>query len=238
VKFDLSYSTNNETGWNFIKSITGLHCTHWKEVPVVTANKKKCRVKVIGYDSNGTSVGEGISDKPFTIEVLRVTSPNGGETFTSGDTSIIQWTTHKTIKPVAKTVLKYSTDGSTWKKIKTLIGNPGSYSWTVPSVSSTKCKVEVILKDASGANIGMDVSDKFFTIQKLYSCVLNSDCVEGEFCKKPVGQCGGGGVCTIRGDYCIQIADPVCGCDGVTYSNSYCAYVAGVSVAYSGTCIP
>ena len=165
VKFDLSYSTNNGTNWNFIKSVTGLNCTHWEEVPVVTVNKKTCRVKVIGYDSNSVKVGEDISDKPFTIDVVRVTSPNGGQTLKSGDTSTIQWTTNKTIRPVAKTVLKYTTDGTTWKAIKTLTGIPGNYLWKVPVVSSTKCKVKVILKDASGVNVGSDVSDKFFTIQ-------------------------------------------------------------------------
>jgi hypothetical protein len=165
VKFDLMYSIDNGTSWNFIKSVTGLNCTHWEEVPVVAANKKKCRVKVIGYDSIGIPVGEGISDKPFTIEVLRITSPNGGETLKSGDTATIQWTTHKTIKPVAKTVLKYTTDGSTWKSIKTVTGNPGSFDWKVPAAPSSKCKVKVILKDANGANIGTDVSDKFFMIQ-------------------------------------------------------------------------
>jgi hypothetical protein len=165
VKFDLKYSLNNGTSWNFIKTVTGLNCTHWEEIPVVTANKKKCRVKVIGYDSKGTLVGEDISDKPFTIEVLRVTSPNGGETLTSGNTSTIQWTTYKTIRAVAKTVLKYTTNGTTWKAIKTLTGNPGSFNWKVPDASSTKCKVKVILKDEDGANIGTDISNNFFTIQ-------------------------------------------------------------------------
>jgi hypothetical protein len=165
VKFDLKYSTDNGTNWNFIKSVSGLNCTHWEEVPVVTANKKKCRVKVIGYDSDGTPVGEDISDKPFTIEVLRITSPNGGETLTSGDTSTIQWTTYKIIRPVAKTKLMYTTNrGTTWNLIKTLTGNPGNYSWTVPNVSSTKCKVKVILKDAGGTKVGTDTSNKFFTI--------------------------------------------------------------------------
>jgi hypothetical protein len=165
VKFDLMYSTDNGTSWNFIKSVTGLNCTHWEEVPVVTANKKKCLVKVIGYDSNAVKVGEDISDKPFTIEVLRITSPNGGETLKSGDTSTIQWVTHKTIRPVAKTILKYTTDGTNWKTIKTLTGNPGSFNWTVPNVSSSKCKIKVILKDASGAKVGIDTSDRVFTIQ-------------------------------------------------------------------------
>jgi hypothetical protein len=164
VKFDLLYSIGNGTSWNFIKSVTGLHCTHWEKVPAVTGNKMKCRVKVIGYDSDDFKVGEGISDNPFTIEVLSITSPNGGETLKSGDTSSIQWTTHKTISPVVKTVLKYTTNGTTWKKIKTLTGNPGSYNWTVPNVSSTKCKVKVILKDAGGIEVGTDKSNKNFTI--------------------------------------------------------------------------
>ena len=165
VKFDLEYSLNNGTSWNFIKSVPGLNCTHWEEVPVVTANKKKCRVKVIGYDSNGTLVGEDISDKPFTIEVLKVTSPNGRETLKPGDTSTIQWTTYKTIRAVAKTALKYTTNGTTWKAIKTLSGNLGSFNWKVPDASSRKCKVKVILKDEDGANIGTDISNNFFTIQ-------------------------------------------------------------------------
>lgn len=165
MKFDLSYSTDNGGHWTLIKSVKGLNCTHWEEVPVVTANKKQCRVKVIGYDSNGVPIGEDISDKPFTIEVLRITSPNGGEILMSGDTSTIRWITHKTIRPVVKTVLKYTTDGTTWKKIKTLTGNLGSFNLTVPAVSSTKCKMKVILKDANGVNVATDVSDKFFTIQ-------------------------------------------------------------------------
>jgi hypothetical protein len=166
VKFDLYYSINNGTSWNFIKTVKGLHCTHWEEVPVVTANKKQCRVQVIGYDSNGTLVGEDISDKPFTIEVLRVTSPNGAETLTSDSTWTVRWVSHETIRPVVKTVLKYTTSGgATWTKIKSFTGNPESYNWIVPNVSSTKCKVKVILNDASGIIVGSDVSDKVFTIQ-------------------------------------------------------------------------
>jgi hypothetical protein len=165
VMFDLYYSMNNGASWNFIKSVTGLSCTDW-EIPVVTANKKKCRVKAIGYDSENVKLAEDISDKPFTIEVLRITSPNGGESFKSGDITTIQWTTHETIRPVAKTVLKYTTNrGASWTKIRAFTGNPGTYNWAVPNVSSTKCKVKVILKDASGINIGTDVSDKVFTIQ-------------------------------------------------------------------------
>src|SRR3989304_804962 len=150
VKFDLQYTTNG-TDWTAIKTVTGLSCISW-EVPVVTKNEKQCRVKVIAYDSNNVKIGEDTSDKPFTLEVLKLTSPNGGQTLKSGNASSMQWTTHKTIRPVAKTVLKYTTNGTAWNPIKTLTGNPGKYSWTVPPVSSTKCKVKIILKDAGGAN--------------------------------------------------------------------------------------
>ena len=165
VKFYLSYSTDNGTSWNFIKTVTGLSCAHWEEVPVVTANKKKCLVKVVGYDSANVRVGEDVSDKPFTIEVLRVTTPDGGELLKAANTWTIRWVTNKTVRPVAKTVLKYTTDGITWNPIKTLSGNPGTYNWIVPNISSTKCKVKVILKDASGVIVGSDVSEKVFTIQ-------------------------------------------------------------------------
>ena len=164
VKFDLMYSTNNGTSWNFIKNVTGLDCTKW-EVPVVALDKKKCRVKVIGYDSANVNLGGDISDKPFTIAVVTVISPNGEETVTSGGTWTIRWHTNKTIRPVAKTILKYTTDGTTWKSITALSDNPEFYLWTVPNVSSSKCKVKVVLKDSSGVIIGTDISDKFFTIQ-------------------------------------------------------------------------
>jgi hypothetical protein len=165
VKFDLKYSLNNGTSWNSIKSVIGLSCIHW-EIPVVTVNKKKCRVKVIGYNTSGMKVGEDTSDRAFTIEVIKVTSPDGGEILRQGTTHTITWRTNKTVSQVVKTKLLYSVDGgATWKTITTRNSNTGSYPWTVPYVTSTKCKVKVILKDASGVTVGSDVGDKVFTIQ-------------------------------------------------------------------------
>jgi hypothetical protein len=167
VKFDLLYTTNG-TSWIPVKTVEDLNCTNW-ELPIVTANKKNCYVKVIAYDSADTKIGEGISEK-FTIEVARIKSPNGGEVLRAGSTWNIKWEDFETIRPVAKTKLLYITNGgNTWNLIKTFKGDPGStgasYSWTVPNVSSTKCKVKVVLKDAAGVNVGKDVSDKKFTIQ-------------------------------------------------------------------------
>jgi hypothetical protein len=52
----------------------------------------------------------------------------------------------------------------TWKLIKAVSGNPGSYNWLVPSLTNpeNKCKVKVILLDEYGYIIGSDISDAYF----------------------------------------------------------------------------
>ena len=164
VKFDLKLSMSNGTTWTTIENkVTGTSYS-WT-VPTPANNKEKCLVKVIGYDASGVELGEDKSDAPFTIEVVKVTSPNGGEPLESGKTWTITWQTNGTISPVAKVELYYTSGGGIWKKITTRSSNTGSFPWEVPWVSSTKCKVKVVLKDASGRTVGSDVSDKVFTIK-------------------------------------------------------------------------
>jgi len=58
----------------------------------------------------------------------------------------------------------------------------------------------------------------------------NIACPEDQFCSRPDGVCDplSLGICADVPSDCPSVVDPVCGCDGVTYSNSCYADVAGV----------
>jgi len=173
VVFKVLYSLDNGTTWMLIDDNIQGTAYSW-QVPPLSGNKKKCLVKVIGYNASGKQVGSDRSGLPFAIEVVELTSPNGGETLTSGAAYNIAWTIHDTTDPINQVVLFYTKNGGqTWNLVATLPAgtySPGSYSypWTVPSVGTvrkTKCKVKVVLKNAKGATRGSDLSDGYFTIQ-------------------------------------------------------------------------
>ena len=162
-------STNNGKKWKLIATESGDPGTSSCLFPIPKTNEKNCLVKVIAYDSTDKKVAEDESDAPFTIEVVTLTSPNGGETLISEGTHTIEWDTYKTRKKIKKIMLQYTKNrGKTWEEIRTIKGDdPGAYLWTVPSVSKKmkKCKVKIQLLDKKGKSLGSDTSDRYFRIE-------------------------------------------------------------------------
>jgi uncharacterized repeat protein (TIGR01451 family) len=166
VAFNLDYSITNGSKWKSIVKGVGGRSYGWT-VPATKNNKPASKVRITSYDAAAKKLGTDTSDAAFTIEVVRVNSPNGGESLTSGTIASITWSSNATVRPVTKVKLQYSTSGgSKWKTITTILtGNPGTYDWTVPvfAASMPNCKVRVTLQDGAGS-LAKDDSNATFTM--------------------------------------------------------------------------
>jgi hypothetical protein len=166
VKYRLEYSTDNGSSYTtFATGAAGYAFTG--KVPRITANSTKCRVRATGLTAGGKSVGSDVSDNNFTVEVVRLIGPHGGETIRRGTATPITWTTNETAATVTRVNLAYSTNGGgSWTTITNLAANPGSYTWTVPAtINSAACRVRVQLFNGK-AGLGSDTSDGTFIISR------------------------------------------------------------------------
>ena len=67
-------------------------------------------------------------------------------------------------------------------------------------------------------------------------CSQDTDCQETEFCNRDYS-CGAEvGACMTIPEICMEIYQPVCGCDGLTHGNPCSAYSVGVSIDTDGEC--
>jgi subtilisin family serine protease len=89
---------------------------------------------------------------------ISVTSPNGGETWAVNTSHSITWTSTGTI---ANVKIEYTTDGTNFTVITASATNNGTFSWTVPSPTTTTAKVKI--SDVANAAT-TDLSNANFTI--------------------------------------------------------------------------
>jgi len=101
----------------------------------------------------------------FAAPSITLTSPNGGETFTAGDTTTITWQSEN----VDNVSLGWGVGPSSLSWIKTNVPNTGSYTWTVDAgnmLPNTSKNIEIkIIGYQTGVGSVTDTSDSMFTVK-------------------------------------------------------------------------
>jgi hypothetical protein len=67
-------------------------------------------------------------------------------------------------------------------------------------------------------------------------CTTNGSCGSQQFCELPTGACGQQGSCAPKPASCDATSQPVCGCNGVTYTNDCDRQAAGIPKRKDGAC--
>lgn len=118
-------------------------------------------ITVTNPDGQTAVAADGLNILTPSDCVIGVTFPNGGETFTTGTTQNVTWTSFMVPGNVN---VEYSVDGGVnWFTIAADTANDGSEPWLVPGIPTTEGRVRVSSVDEPSCN---DVSDSNFTIAR------------------------------------------------------------------------
>jgi Secretion system C-terminal sorting domain/PKD-like domain len=180
---NLEYSTNNGVTWTSIGTAPAANkYANWippttisnqyllrvsdNSVPslldISDANFSVVSVPTINLDKYKGGSYDGYSMANSYADSIKVTSPNGGELWTSASNRTITWTYNN----VDNISIEYSlNDGITWTMLAAnLPASQLSYSWTIPTTPSNLCRIRI--KDLS-RNL-QDISDAAFIIPTAY----------------------------------------------------------------------
>ena len=153
----IEYTTDNGYNWQeIIASIPTSTGSYTWTTP--NTNSNECRIRITDVSDNNVY---DKSDDVFSIQSYGLTliSPNGGESYIPGITTLITW--DNTL--VAHIKIEYTTDnGLNWIEITaSTSASSGSYDWIIPDIISDECKVKIT--DITNYAI-FDESDNVFSI--------------------------------------------------------------------------
>ena len=98
----------------------------------------------------------------WSASTLKVTTPNGGESWTKGKTYTIKWKKGNGGSRVKIELLK---SGKVYKTIKKRTGNDGKFRWKIPSSEKTSKRYKIRITSITKDDV-LDSSNKVFTITK------------------------------------------------------------------------
>ncbi len=172
-------TTNFSSAWtssNAVLTLTvlgllspGAHTVTVTAAPDPTSNAFAGALAAIANPFTFTVIGGSTSTTTSSTDPtydLTVTAPDGGETFTAGESTNITWTSSASNGSMsfANINLMYTVDGSTVQEtIATGTTNNGVYAWTVPDIDTSTAIIQVVGTDLVDA-LATDASDEYFTI--------------------------------------------------------------------------
>ena len=111
----------------------------------------------------GLTITNTYPDSGDTIKpTAEVVSPNGGEVFDQDENTHMIFSASDNVGVVSRKVEYTSDSGATWSLLDSATWSP-AYTWDIPEIASTQCKIKVTAYDSSG-NFGSDESDTTFII--------------------------------------------------------------------------
>lgn len=155
------YSVNGGQNWTGITTSTendGLY-----EWTVPSSPSASCLVRVSGSGGDPLDISNAVfTIAAFTDATITVISPNGGESWLTGETYPVTWDSTGNGTNVS---IHYSlNDGTSWHTVTLSTPNDGSHDWTLPDTVSTACRVRVSAVGGDWDGEPYDQSDEVFSI--------------------------------------------------------------------------
>ncbi len=156
----IEFSTDNGSNWQTIVSSTPANALSYAwAIPNISSTQALVKIS----DVSSPAIAD-TSSSVFSISLLRLTSPNGGEDLQIGKNWDITWVNSSDISQV---MLEYSSDGTNWKSITSQPVNASlqKYTWNVSGISCSKTNY-VRIYDFVNSSI-QDQNDANFRIKQL-----------------------------------------------------------------------
>ena len=126
-------------------------------ITLPSSGSNTTRIRVISLDNS--TIGD-TSNANFTLYVVAVTSPNGGESWIVGTVHPITWSTRYVTGNVDLYIKRTPT--SSWTLLVSNIANTGSRNWTVSSPITSQAVILVRMTSNTAQN---DTSNAYFTVR-------------------------------------------------------------------------
>lgn len=162
-----TFATNYpNTGW--FQWNAGAAQTEWgiKELPNGNYTVYVCPTSIDITSTRCGSFKVNLYGDSTTQTNISLTSPNGGETFTAGDSMAIRWNVGNIGVGLVSLDL-VDKNGYVERNIASGISNNGSYSWTIPRdivQSGTTAAYKILISSYDKGPSAQDYSDSIFTV--------------------------------------------------------------------------